>query len=243
MLLVQGEEEGQTPRWNEMDDGVVGGRGLPSVWASGHLLVQPNVFCCYWCSRQHMEVPKPLDVVSRRNYLTALRLWIFSFCHNYSAPYDTASESFIWTRFSLPLKRQCEHQRLEEESYGRRGSLWVTVTCWTSVSKYVRFSLEPISQSITVIFHRWMDGQTSNKMSCRVSSWEVQVQRCPEVPSSSVILWMCDWYFGSRDITWHICQWLVIFMKIQYSLGKASRKYESFGGVWERDKLVIRWPK
>lgn len=31
MLLVQGEEEGRTPRWNEMDDGVVGGRGLPSV--------------------------------------------------------------------------------------------------------------------------------------------------------------------------------------------------------------------
>ena len=155
----------------------------------------------------------------------------------------TQLESFIWTRFSLPLKRQCEHQRLEEESYGREGSLWVTVPCWTSVSKYIRFSLEPISQSITVIFHRWMDGQTSNKMSCRVSSWEVQVQRCPEVPSSSVILWMCDWYFGNRDITWYICQWLVIFMKIQYSLGKTSRKYESYGGVWGRDKLVIRWPR
>lgn len=28
-LLVQGEEGGWTPSWNEMDDGVVGGGGLP----------------------------------------------------------------------------------------------------------------------------------------------------------------------------------------------------------------------
>lgn len=102
MLLVQGEEEGWTPRWNETDDGVVGGRGLPIVWAPRHLPVQPSVFCCYWCSRQHIDVPKPLDVVSRRNYLTALRLWIFSFCHNYSAPYDTAWEFHLDTFLSSP---------------------------------------------------------------------------------------------------------------------------------------------
>lgn len=126
MLLVQSEEEGWTPMWNETDDGVMGGRGLPIVWAPGHLPVQPSMFCCCWCSRQHMDVPKPLDVVSRRNYLTALRLWIFSFCHNYSAPYDTAWEFHLDTFLSSPQMSvwTFETRRLEEESYGREGSLW-----------------------------------------------------------------------------------------------------------------------
>ena len=108
-----------------------------------------------------MEVPKPLDVVSRRNYLTALRLWIFSFCHNYSAPYDTASESFIWTHFSLPLKRQCEHQRLEEESYGRRGSLWVTVTCWMDICLQIREVQFRTNLAINHCDFSQMDGWTN----------------------------------------------------------------------------------
>lgn len=135
-----------------------------------------------------MVVPKALDVVSQEKFLGCSPAVIFLFSVITVGPHTIQLESLIWTHFSLCLKCQFEHQTLEEESYGREGSLWVTVICWTSVSKYIMFSVGPISQSITVIFHRWMDGQTSNKMSCRVSSRDVQVQCCPEVPSSSVIL-------------------------------------------------------
>lgn len=230
MLLVQGEEEDWAPGKSGMYVGTP--RASP---CSAKCVLFLLMFKAAHGSPQTSWYCFPRGIT-----------WLLSSCGFplsviTAVPPTIQLESSIWTHFSLPLKRQFEHQSLEEESYGREGSLWVTVICWTSVSKYIRFSLEPISQSITVIFHRWMDGQTSNKMSYRFSSREVQVQRCLEVPSSSVILWMCDWYFGNRDISWYICQWLAIFMKIQYGLGKASRKYELSRGTWGRDKLVIRW--
>lgn len=114
-----------------------------------------------------MVFPHPLGIASPEELLL--------FCSGFSlsvinvVPHTVQLESFIWTHFSLPLKCQFEHQGLGESS-GQKDSLWVTVICWTSVSRHIMFILEPISQSISVIFHSWMDGQTSNKMSCKFSS-------------------------------------------------------------------------
>lgn len=63
MLLVQGEEEG----WKERDGSCSSGREAGISPCGGpppqYLPVQPSLFC-FCCSRQHMVVPKPLDVVS-----------------------------------------------------------------------------------------------------------------------------------------------------------------------------------
>lgn len=117
----------------------------------------------------HGISPTLLVLFPLRNYWSALCCG-FSLSVINVVPHTIQFESFIWTHFSLPLKCQFEHQGLGDESSGQKDSLWVTVICWTSVSRHIMFILEPISQSISVIFHSWMDGQTSNKTSCKFSS-------------------------------------------------------------------------
>lgn len=161
-------------KWWEQEPPHYGAPETAPCWArSGLFSLCPSVSLNVRAA--HGGPPSLSILLSQRNYWAALLLW-FSFSVITAVPCATQLESFIWTHFSLPLKRQFEHQGLEEESYGREGSLWVTVKCWTSVSKYVMFNIKPIPQSVTGIFHSWMDGQIYNKMSCRLSSREVQEQ-------------------------------------------------------------------
>lgn len=182
-----------------MDCEVVGARASPlwGPWDSpllGQVRSVLTVSFSVLTFKDMLGPPSLSILLSQRNYWAALLLW-FSLSVITAIPCTTQLESFIWTHFSLPLKRQFEHQGLKEESYGREGSLWVTVKCWTSVSKYIMFSVEPIPQSVTGIFHSWMDGQISNKMSCRLSSREVQ-DRLPRGPfqlSDSLNVWLIFW--------------------------------------------------
>lgn len=190
---------------------------------------------------RHVVVPQPPWCCVPRRVIRLLFCCGFPFSVKTAVLHSLQAESFIWTHFSLPLKCQFVHQGLEEESYGREGSLWVTVICWTSVSKCIMFSLEPISQSITEIFHRWVDGQTSNKMSYRFSSREVQVQAAQRsLPAQWFFECVIDILETGISLGIFVSGWRSSwdFSTVQ---GKPWGRYESYRASCRRDKLVIRW--
>lgn len=145
-----------------------------------------------------------------RNYWSALCCG-FSLSVINVVPHTIQLESFIWTHFSLPLKCQFEHQGLGDESSGQKDSLWVTVIRWTSVSRHTLCSFwnQSLNQSVWFFTAGWMDKHLTK---CLVNfHQEVQVRCYPEVPSSSVILWMYDGYFetGIYHLVylWYISDW------------------------------------
>lgn len=244
-MVVQGEGGRQgTQGKSGTDCGMVGGRVSPSCELWGHCSVRQvhSVKAVpFSMLRQHVVVPQPSGYCFPRRTTKLLCCCSFSFSVKTIVLHTLQPQSFMWTHFSLPLKRQFVHQGLEEESYGREGSLWVTVICWTSVSKCIMFSLEPISQSITEIFHRWVDGPTSNEMSCRVSSRGVQVQAAQRsLPAQWFFECVIDILETGISLGIFVSGWQSLwnFSPVQ---GKPWGRYESHRGACRRGKLVGRW--
>lgn len=137
---------------------------FPATWApqapacsSRFILFLLHTSVC-WYSRQYTGVPHPSGCCFPGGVTGPLLCCGSSLSVITAVPCTIQLESFIWTHFSLPLKRQFEHQGSEEKSHGREGSFWVTVICWTSVSQVhdVHFRTS-LSQSLWFFTDGWMD--------------------------------------------------------------------------------------
>lgn len=150
-----------------------------------------------------MVFPHPLGVVSPEELLVCSSAVVFSFCHKCCAPYYPAWEFYLDTCLSPPQMSVWTSGIRRQVIWAERFLLGDWYVGHLSPDTLCSFWNQSLNQSVWFFTAGWMDKHLTK---CLLNFHpEVQVRCCPEVPSSSVILWMYDWYFGNGAITLYIC--------------------------------------